>query len=100
MAAILKAARPLAPEVSRHQHKANQIAGSRSIQDRPDPSRRVEKVGEVARRQIGSKVIEALRQHRRVRVELAPKMQTAIPRVVHFKHKAVPDLSLETKVGL
>src|SRR5439155_532619 len=70
------------------------------IQNRPDTPRPAKKIGKVARRQIGSKVLEALRQHWRVRVELTPKVQTAIPGIVRFKHKTVADLALETKVGL
>ena len=58
------------------------------------------KVGEVAREQVGGEIFVAVRETRRVRVELAPEMYAAIERIVRLEDEAAREFALETDVHL
>src|SRR5207237_828487 len=78
--------------IERRDGKAHKLACGRNVVERAR-ARVVAEVGEVAREQIRSKIVEARWNARSIRVELAPEMRGAIKRVVGLKDEAVHKLA-------
>src|SRR5687767_6541284 len=82
------------------EHKPHEFTSRRGIVQRPNSRHRIYRIRKIMRRQKLGKVLVARRQHRRVRIELPPKMNTSSDAEIRFDRIPAPEIAFHTGVDL